>query len=119
MSTHNERCVRRGAAAVKAWLEAGGDNDEGTQLIDIVADLCHWSESRGDTHDATEWGHRHGPHALDRGAWAMNTLADHIEMEHERELAPGTTQLRSIHAQMHHNSDAWTHTHYIPEEEER
>lgn len=40
-----------------------------------------------------------------------NDLADHIEMVHERELAPGTTGLREMHRQMHRNADHWDHTH--------
>jgi hypothetical protein len=39
------------------------------------------------------------------------TLADHIEMDHERELAPGTTGLLEMHRAMHRQRDDWDHTH--------
>lgn len=46
-------------------------------------------------------------------------LADHIEMDHERELTPGTTftQIRAMHTAMHsHDSygDQYGHTHPDP-----
>lgn len=43
-------------------------------------------------------------------------LADHVEMEHERELAPGTTidQIRDMHDKMHSidtDGTQYGHTH--------
>src|SRR4051812_43147428 len=38
-------------------------------------------------------------------------LADHIEMDHERELAPGTTNLQAMHNEMHASRDDWNHAH--------
>lgn len=37
--------------------------------------------------------------------------ADHIEMVHERELAPGTTDLVAMHEKMHADRDDWGHSH--------
>lgn len=38
-------------------------------------------------------------------------LADHIEIEHERELAPGATGLAFMHREMHRTRHDWPHTH--------
>lgn len=40
-------------------------------------------------------------------------LADHIELDHERELTPADTpkSIRTMHKQMHENRDDWDHTH--------
>jgi len=36
--------------------------------------------------------------------------ADHIEIEHERELSTGTLpELQRLHAQMHRDRDDWNH----------
>ena len=42
------------------------------------------------------------------------TLVDHCEMDHEFEVAPGTTfeQLRAMHADRHRMGDHWNHTHW-------
>lgn len=40
--------------------------------------------------------------------------AEHIELDHERELAPGTEGIRAMHARMHRERSDWGHTHMGP-----
>ncbi len=43
--------------------------------------------------------------------WKGMEIAEHIEFVHERELAPGTEFLHSMHIGMHSLRDDWDHTH--------
>lgn len=42
---------------------------------------------------------------------ALLDEVDHIELVHERELAPGTTGIAAMHRQMHAARDDWGHSH--------
>jgi hypothetical protein len=50
---------------------------------------------------------------VDKQPWpdTLRELADHIELDHEKELTPGTMMLRTVHRDLHALHDHWNHSH--------